>query len=143
MKKFLLTVAVLVAILVSWSQTREMPGTPGISIALADEIEQAFQNRTSNIQVTGEGRVAKLLPDDKVGSRHQRFILRLASGQTVLVAHNIDLAPRLDSIKSGDSISFHGVYEWSPQGGVIHWTHLDPSGRHSPGWLKHAGKTVQ
>jgi Protein of unknown function (DUF3465). len=50
------------------------------------------------------------LPDDEQGSRHQRFILRLASGRTLLVAHNIDLAPRIDGLQVGDQVAFSGEY---------------------------------
>lgn len=103
----------------------------------------AIRVRKSDTQVTGEGVVMKILPDDNEGSRHQRFILRISTGQTLLVAHNIDLAPRLSSLKTGDSVSFHGVYEWNPKGGVIHWTHRDPSGHRESGWLRHAGKTYE
>lgn len=86
---------------------------------------------------------SSLRPQLEMPSRHQRFILTLSSGQTLLVAHNIDLAPRLASLKSGDSVAFNGVYEWNAKGGVIHWTHRDRSGRHQAGWLKHAGQTYQ
>jgi hypothetical protein len=67
----------------------------------------------------------------------------LASGQTLLVAHNIDLAPKITAIKENDLISFFGVYEWNAKGGVIHWTHRDPNNRHVHGWLKHNGITYQ
>ena len=33
--------------------------------------------------------------------------------------------------------------EWNEQGGIIHWTHHDPDGRHLPGWIKHNGRTYQ
>ena len=84
-----------------------------------------------------------ILSDDNDGSRHQRFILRLDSGQTLLIAHNIDLAPRVSSLSEGDGIAFYGVYEWNPKGGVIHWTHHDPNNHHVTGWLQHNGKTYQ
>ena len=87
--------------------------------------------------------VARLLPDDNSGSRHQKFILRLAGGQTLLVAHNIDIAPRVSGLSEGDQIEFNGVYEWNEKGGVLHWTHRDPNGRHTAGWLKHRGQTYQ
>lgn len=86
------------------------------------------------------GVVTRILPDDLFGSRHQRFILGLANGTTVLVAHNIDIAPRVSGLKVGDVVEFNGVFETNADGGVIHWTHHDPSGRRPGGWLKHNGR---
>lgn len=106
-------------------------------------LQFAYQNGQSDLQVEGTGEVVKLLADDNQGSRHQRFLLRLSSGQTLLIAHNIDLAPRIESLQRGDSVTFFGEYEWNDKGGVIHWTHRDPRGRHPHGWLKHQGKTYQ
>jgi hypothetical protein len=106
-------------------------------------IRRAFKNRTSNVQVEGEGVVTRILADDLAGSRHQRFVVRLASGQTVLIAHNIDIAPRVAGPQKGDSIRFYGEYVWNEKGGMVHWTHHDPEGRHAAGWLKHSGRTYQ
>ena len=107
------------------------------------QIQRAFDQQLSDVQVRGEGTVARILDDDEEGSRHQRFILELASGQTLLIAHNIDLAPRINALDIGDQVEFYGEYEWNPQGGVVHWTHHDPDGRHPGGWLKHDGNTYQ
>lgn len=101
--------------------------------------KQAFDNSLSNIQVLDRGRVVKILPDDLKGSRHQRFIVKVAPDLTVLIAHNIDLAPRIDSLKRGDSVQIFGEYEWNKKGGVIHWTHIDPRGKHLDGWIEHKG----
>jgi len=106
-------------------------------------IARAFTNRTSDVQVEGEGVVTRILSDDITGARHQRFIIRLASGQTVLISHNIDLAPRLDGLREGDSVAFNGEYVWNSEGGLIHWTHHDPAGQHVAGWLKYKGRTYQ
>ena len=100
----------------------------------------AYEHRQSNIQVSGSGRVVRMLADDNNGSRHQKFIIRLASGQTVLVAHNIDLAPRIDGLREGDTVEFFGEYEWNAKGGVVHWTHHDPNGYHESGWVRHKGR---
>ena len=115
------------------------------SPAAADDslIQAAYENRQSDVQVEGAGRGVKVLPDDNKGSRHQKFILELASGQTLLIAHNIDLAPRIPDLHEGDRVSFYGEYEWNERGGVVHWTHHDPQGRHVDGWLKHQGKRYQ
>jgi Protein of unknown function (DUF3465) len=108
-----------------------------------DIIASAYSNRESDVQVSGQGRVIRLLSDDNDGSRHQRFILQLDSGQTLLVVHNIDIASRVASIGKGDLIQFNGEYEWNDEGGVIHWTHNDPDGLHTAGWLKHQGQIYQ
>lgn len=101
----------------------------------------AFAEHAAGLQVEAAGIVARILADDAAGARHQRFIVRLSSGQTVLIAHNIDLAPRVEGLRVGDAVSFGGQYEWSPAGGTVHWTHRDPAGEHVAGWVCHRGRT--
>lgn len=120
-----------------------LPGSATTDSTADGRLEAAFRNRESDVQVRGEGVVARLLRDDLEGSRHQKFLLRLDSGQTLLVAHNIDLAPRIDALREGDTVEFYGEYEWNNKGGVIHWTHHDPGRRHVDGWLRHQGRTYQ
>lgn len=121
-----------------------LPDAAAASDAQNDAIlGRAFRDRVSNLQVEGSGEVALLLADDLDGSRHQRFLLRLRSGQTLLVAHNVDLAPRVAALKLRDTVAFRGEYEWNAKGGVIHWTHRDPHGRHEAGWLKHKDRVYQ
>jgi hypothetical protein len=103
------------------------------------QIDNAYQNKQSNVPVQGSGKVLKVLSDDNSGSRHQRFILKLPSNLTVLVAHNIDLSNKIKDLKAGDNVEFYGEYEWNNKGGVLHWTHKDPRGKHKDGWLKHNG----
>ncbi len=106
-------------------------------------IRQAFEQQASNVQVEATGTVIKVLPDDTKPPRHQRFLLKLDNGISLLVAHNIDLAGRVEDLHAGDRLSFSGEYEWNKKGGVVHWTHHDPDGRHAAGWLQHNGKTYQ
>ena len=96
MKKLILF-AVIAALAYGYFQYRGL-SLPGPSSEMAAEIalQNAYANRQSDIQVKGAGKVTKLLNDDLDGSRHQRFIVMLGSGDTVLVSHNIDLAPRID-----------------------------------------------
>ena len=122
------------------STTQPRSVSPGLA---TDAITEAFRSQQSGIEVTGAGIVSRILGDDQEGDRHQRFILTLDSGQTLLVAHNIDVAPRIDSLAVGDEISFQGVYEWNEKGGVLHWTHHDPHGQHEAGWVRHRGRTYQ
>ncbi|HUR96371.1 MAG TPA: DUF3465 domain-containing protein [Gemmatimonadales bacterium] len=106
------------------------------------EISAAFRARRSDVVVEGGGRVVRVLADDREGSRHERFLIRVDGGLSVLVAHNIDLAPRVP-VAPGDSVELRGEYAWNAKGGVVHWTHRDPDGRHEPGWIRHAGRLYQ
>ncbi len=103
-------------------------------------IAEAARSGRSDVLVEASGVVHGVLPDDREGSRHQRLLVRLRNDQTVLIAHNIDLAPRVAGVRRGDPIRFKGEYEWNERGGVVHWTHRDPAGRHPGGWLEHAGR---
>lgn len=103
-------------------------------------IAELYESELSDVQVRGTGRVIRILSDVVEGDRHQRFILELANGLTLLVAHNIDDFPRLDGLAVGDDVAFHGEYEWGEQGGTIHWTHRDNRGDHIDGWLEWRGK---
>lgn len=151
MNKFLLVAALAVAAYFAYvpggGEQRETPSRPDAVTAAGDSgdaaFEKAFAERLHNQQLAGQGTVVKLLPDDNDGSRHQRFIVRLGSGQTLLVSHNIDLAPRIDSLRVGDTVAFYGEFEWNPKGGVMHWTHHDPQGRHPAGWIRHDGRIYQ
>lgn len=102
-------------------------------------VAAAFEQRRSGFFVEVEGEVERLLRDDLAGSRHQKFVVRLASGQTLLVSHNIDLAPRVPA-QPGDAIRIRGEYEWNERGGLLHWTHHDPQGRMAGGWIRLAGE---
>ena len=49
--------------------------------------------------------MTKLLSDDRESSGHQRFVLQLHGRQTVLIAHNIDIARRVP-LGMGDGVIF-------------------------------------
>lgn len=105
-------------------------------------IGEHFRAQRSDAIVTAAGIVSRVLPDDNDGSRHQRLIVTLSTGATILIAHNIDLAERVPC-DEGDLLRFRGEYEYNPQGGVVHWTHHDPAGRHQPGWIEFEGVRYQ
>jgi hypothetical protein len=134
-------IAVLVVALATFAACRRdapAPAEAGLATPVVAPVVDIALVRA--IREQGRGRVSKLLPDDNDGSRHQRFVLRLDDGGTVLVAHNIDVAPRV-ALAMGDEVEFRGEYVWNAKGGVVHWTHRDPRGAHVGGWLRHAGRT--
>lgn len=107
-----------------------------------DTVMQAFTAKQSERQVKGCGTIIKALPDDNEGSRHQKILIELAGvspKQTLLLVHNIDLAPRVAEVSRGTAISFYGEYVYNDKGGLVHWTHHDPAARHQGGWIESAG----
>lgn len=106
-------------------------------------ILDAYSQKLSDVWLEGQGEVVKLLADDNKGARHQKFLVKISHDKTLLFAHNIDLAPRLDELKVGDHIRFKGEYVYNPKGGVMHWTHHDPKGQQQGGWIILNGKTYQ
>ena len=147
MKKLILLIGMVLAAYLGIHQSptsvQRDAGPAAAGGAEQSTLAQALATHAHGAEVTGSGIVVKVLRDDREGSQHQKFLLRVESGETLLVAHNIDLAPRVDALHEGDSVSFKGEYLWNPKGGVIHWTHRDPNGRHAMGWLKHNGQTFQ
>ncbi|MFT5288835.1 MAG: hypothetical protein ACI8QS_001119 [Planctomycetota bacterium] len=129
------------------SEAAENSSSPGqgsdtLAEDSAREIARLFKAQYSDVQVLGSGMVRALLPDDNDAPRHQKFILEMSNGMTLLVSHNIDLAPRVP-LDKGDTIGFNGEYEYTDKGGVLHWTHHDPGGRHEGGWLELDGRRYE
>lgn len=110
-------------------------------------IHQAYQAKNPSVkrQVLGCGTVIKVLKDDNEGSRHQKFLVKIDNypNITVLIAHNIDLAPRIEGIQAKNPIRFYGEYIYNDKGGIVHWTHRDPASRHQDGWLEYKGQQYQ
>lgn len=105
-------------------------------------LAQAFSQKQSHVWLQGRGIVKKVLPDDTQGARHQRFLVSVSPQQTLLFAHNIDLAPRVEALAPGDVVTFRGEYIYNPKGGIMHWTHHDPQGRQH-GWITHQDHTYE
>lgn len=109
----------------------------------AGAIVEAYGAHRNVPQVQGSGIVVKVLKDDTKGLQHQKFLLKVSDNITILIAHNIDLAPRVENIHEGDTVGFKGEYIYTPKGGTVHWTHKDPRGNHAAGWLEHNGKKYE
>jgi hypothetical protein len=107
------------------------------------KIKTYAKNKTSKVTITVKGTIIKVLSDDNEGARHQKFIIKLSNAQTLMISHNIDIAPRVPGIVVNKDIIIHGEYVWNEQGGLIHWTHHDPDGTHANGWIIFNNKKYQ
>jgi hypothetical protein len=150
LKKLIAAVAALVVGYCMWRGPEEAPravaqaATSTTSTApSAPSLERAIAAHARGAHVEGRARVTKLLPDDTRGVRHQRFLLRTDAGSSVLVAHNLGIAPRINGLKAGTQVGFSGEYVWDERGGVIHWTHHDPAHRHAEGYIRYDGRVYR
>jgi molybdopterin converting factor small subunit len=130
-------------IIVFFAASQYQPDTETTQTETEVSIAELYEQQKSDVQIEVTATVSRLLSDDNEGSRHQRFIVELGDGHTLLVAHNIDLAPRINNLNVGDEVTMFGEYEWNNKGGVMHWTHHDPANRHPHGWIRHKGQLYQ
>jgi len=148
-KQFLIWLSIFLAITFTACHAPNKPQqleSTSVSAAVkmdAGAIIEAYDAHRNLPQVQGSGIVVKVLKDDIKGSQHQKFLLKVSDNITILIAHNIDLAPRVVDIQEGDIVGFNGEYIYTPKGGTVHWTHKDPRGNHAAGWLEHKEKKYE
>jgi len=128
---------VVAVVFLAWRQFG--PGLPANTEHGDEAIAKLFADRKSGEMVEISGRVQRMLADDEIDPPHQRFIVELGNGHTVLIAHNLNLSARVP-VNQWDPLRIRGEYEWNEQGGVVHWTHRDPGAGLKHGWIEYKGR---
>ena len=133
-RRFAALIAPLAAILCACAQTQSPNDR-----ALCD----AYSGARSHVEVVADGTVARLLgvQPGRI-SPHEGFLLALGSGCSLVVRveANTDFTGPIP-LARGQRVLVKGEYEYYPLGGVIHWTHRDPQGRHEGGYIEAGGRT--
>ncbi len=97
--------------------------------------------------MTASGSIVRVL-GTRLGrsGEHEGFLLHLSGadghGLTVRVEDNVDLTGPIP-IAAGEPAVIRGEYIYDPRGGLIHYTHLDPRGRHPAGYVQVGGRVYQ
>lgn len=104
----------------------------------AELIAAQEANRGANFIEVKDVKVVRLLKDDLSGSKHQKWVVQLASGREVAAVYNIDVTPRIP-LKVGDVVSMGGQYIYDRGGGLLHWLHEDRRGRRPNGYVEFNG----
>jgi hypothetical protein len=138
----ILTLLAVAAAAIVASLRRSIPASPASRGTGNEALLTAASAHAHDRLVHLRAPVVRLLSDDREGAPHQRFLLRVGDSLTVLVAHNLALAGRVP-VAVGDTVEVSGEYEWTPKGGTVHWTHLDPARRHPPGYIELHGRRYQ
>jgi hypothetical protein len=108
-------------------------------------VYEAWRSQQSHVEVEASGSVARVLGTREGPSgAHEGFLLHLRGsagrGLTVKVEDNVDITGPIP-IEPGDDVELRGEYIYNELGGLIHYTHHDPSGRHPGGYIRVGGKT--
>lgn len=83
--------------------------------------------------------VSKVLPDDRSGLKHQKWVVRLSNGKEMEAVYNLDMCPRVP-INVGDKIAMGGQFVWTNKGALLHWLHHDPRGNRPDGFVYAKGQ---
>lgn len=103
----------------------------------------AWADQRSRVEVTADGTVARILGTRQGRSgAHEGFLLHLRGagghGLSVRVETNVDITGAIP-LEPGESVEVRGEYIYDPRGGIIHYTHHDPAGRHESGYVEAGG----
>jgi hypothetical protein len=83
-----------------------------------------------------------MLREEDYREPHQRFLLMLSNGTTVLVANDLQYGTYAP-VQEGNVVRIHGEYIWNERGGVLHWTHKSDEPRHESGYIDFNGMRYQ
>jgi hypothetical protein len=130
------------------ANTASQHGAHGVqSAATQAAVCDAYARQARRVEVDVRGSVVELLGvRSGPGGVHEGFLVALAPGSgcaiTLRVEHNVDLAGRVP-LRRGEPVELRGEYIYDPRGGLLHWTHHDPAGRHPGGYLRAGGELYQ
>ncbi len=103
-----------------------------------------YASGASGAEVIGRGTVLGTLGTHSGPSgEHEGFLLKLDGGCDLLlrVETNVDITGPVP-LQMGEVVTVKGQFE-DDGGGVVHWTHHDPRGRHVSGYVEAGGKFYQ
>jgi hypothetical protein len=104
-----------------------------------------YAQGASHVEVLAEGTVVALMGTSSGRSGdHEGFLLKLNKQCDLLLRIEVNTSITGPvPLRPGESVEIKGEYDTDSTGGVIHWTHHDPEGRHVNGYLIAAGKTYR
>lgn len=118
-------------------------GPAGVPFAVDDgQIIQAQSQQARKVELTVTAPIKKLLREEDYREPHQRFLLILSNGTTVLVANDLKYGT-FAPVQEGNVVRIHGEYIWNEKGGVLHWTHKSDEPNHESGYIDFNGMRYQ
>jgi hypothetical protein len=103
----------------------------------SDSLNQVRKSNANRPMVYVDGTITQILPEDKAGLPHQKYILSAFGSVKLVIVSNIDFG-RIP-VAVGSKVAVCGEY-LNAEGGMVHWTHFDPHGGHPDGFTILDGK---
>ncbi len=144
MRLWILAIVLAAVVVTSAVYLRSRPSAPSAGTAAGQSavgcgaVERDYAQHRSGVWVTLDAAVERLLPDEYGRLRHQRFIVRCADGQTILIVNDVSIGTRAP-VSIGGMVGVRGQYVWNRLGGLIHFTHHNDSGGQG-GWVLWRGR---
>lgn len=103
----------------------------------------AYAAQAERVETIAQGNVLAILGTSSGPSgEHEGFLLKLTGDCDLLVRVEVNTGITGPiPLHRGEKVIVKGQYETDVTGGVIHWTHHDPAGRHVGGYIVAGGKT--
>lgn len=102
-----------------------------------ESLKQVKSSKANRPMVYVEGSVTNILPEDKDGRPHQKYIISAFSSMKIVVVSNLEFG-RVP-VAVGSKVAVCGEF-LNAEGGMVHWTHFDPHGGHPNGFTVLDGK---
>jgi hypothetical protein len=116
----------------------ECKDSRGLTVSGTIEALKKVMNAKSNRpQVAITGVVSQILPEDRNGRPHQKYIIAVDSKINLQIVSNLEFGKA--PVLVGKSVTICGEFLRVGQG-MIHWTHFDPHGGHADGFTIVDGK---
>jgi hypothetical protein len=98
---------------------------------------RAYTQQASRKEVIAQGTIVDVLGESEGrGGEHEGYLLKLDGDCDLLlrVETNLSITGPIP-IRRREQVIVKGEYEYDAEGGVLHWTHHDPSARHVAGYV--------
>lgn len=105
-------------------------------------LAHAFAEKLGGFPIVFSGTVVLNFRDSRQEHAMQQFIVRLASGQTLLIVHDKTIGRGVPRVRIGDRVTVSGEYRWNPKGGYIMFTTRKADGRPG-GWIRRNGRKYE
>lgn len=127
----LIIASLVLVVLMTGCGREDLPGN--------EALEAAFAQGRTGVWLSGHGSVVRELGGD---AETQRFQLRINADFNIVLVHRVGSAGRIPA-ERGDTLAFHGRYDFHGAGGELTLTHADQAQPGGGGWVEHRGVRFQ